>query len=201
MRGTGAIFLAGACALGIAACGGGDRQDANEPEGTYRVEVVSVSFPSRQSIAQSSQLKIRVKNADTKQVPNVAVTVETRPPGANGAPQAFAAAVADPQLADPSRPVWILDKGPAGGDTAYTNTWALGPLAPGSEREFVWRVTAVKPGAYTVDYAVSPGLGGRAKTTAGEGRGSLNVRIDGKPPIARVGEDGKVIREPAGSKQ
>ena len=31
-------------------------------------------------------------------------------------------------LADPERPVWIVDAGPRGGTTAYTNTWALGPL-------------------------------------------------------------------------
>ena len=188
-----------ALAAGIAGCGGGERQDANEKAGSYKVEVVSASFPSKQSIADATHMKIRVRNADTKMAPNVAVTLETTVKGqSGGAPQAFSADVQDANLADPSRPIWIVDQGPSGGDTAYTNTWALGPLKAGETRTFDWKVTAVKPGDYTVAYAVSPGLNGKAKADGGN-TGRFKVVIDDTPPDARVGNDGQVIREPASS--
>ena len=144
-------------------------------------------------------MKITVRTADTKTLPNVAVTVATQPGKSGGAAQAFASDVADPTVSDPSRPIWIVDRGPNGGDTAYTNTWALGPLKPNQSKEFEWKVTAVKPGDYTIDYSVSPGLNGKAKPAAGGTvEGSFKVTVDDTPPDARVGDDGEVIREPAG---
>jgi hypothetical protein len=184
-----------AAAVGVAGCGGAPRQDADEPSGTFRVEVVSASFPSKQSIADANQLKIRVRNADDKALPNVAVTLETKVEGQPGsAPSAFTSDVNDPRLADRSRPIWIVDKSPAGGDTAYVNTWALGRLAAGAEKTFTWDVTAVKPGSYTIDYAVSPGLTGKGKPAAGAGTGTLRVRIDERPPDASVDAAGNVVR-------
>jgi hypothetical protein len=184
------------CALLLAACGGrGERQDAKEPEGTFKVEVTDASFPSAQSIAEAAELKIAVHNADTKTVPNVAVTIQTKAKDSGGAAQAFAQDTGDSSLADPSRPVWILDEGPKGGDTAYTNTWALGALKAGETRNFEWKVTAVKAGTFDIDYAVFPGLNGKAKPAGGAGAGSFHVVIDDEPPAARVDDDGEVIRE------
>jgi len=51
------------------------RQDANEPSGRFKLEVIGHDFPTRQSLAKSSTLQLRVRNADTKTVPNVAVTI------------------------------------------------------------------------------------------------------------------------------
>ena len=201
MRGASraSVLAVGCVALGLAACGGGgERQDADEPEGTFRLEVTQAAFPEEQSIAQRSTLTIGVRNTDTKTVPNVAVTLETAPPKPGGAPGAFAQAREEPGLADPSRPVWILDKGPEGGETAYTNTWALGPLEPGEAKTFSWRVTAVQAGDYVVDYAVAPGLDGKAKLANANGGGSFDVSIDDTPPDARVGENGEVIRSKPG---
>ena len=50
----GAIALAGLIAV-TTGCGG-ERQDEDEPEGEFPVEVVSASFPERQRLAQSSNL-------------------------------------------------------------------------------------------------------------------------------------------------
>ena len=176
-------------------CGGGARQDANEKKGNYRLEVSSASFPEQQRIAQSSTLAIRVRNADSKTAPNVAVTVETdgaRPGESSGS---FSQRVDDPRLSDASRPVWIVDTGPQGGDSAATNTWALGSLKPGQAKTFEWKVTAVQAGNYTINYRISPGLVGRARLTGGgRTKGSFRVSIDDKPVPARVGEDGEVIR-------
>jgi hypothetical protein len=199
MRGaTRAWALAAGCiALGLTGCGGGERQDADEPEGQYALEITKAEFPEEQSIAERSTLTIGVRNADTKTVPNVAVTLETAPPKPGGAAGAFAQAREEAGLADPSRPVWILDAGPEGGDTAYTNTWALGPLEAGETRTFMWEVTAVQAGDYTVDYTVAPGLDGKAKLSGTAGSGSFDVTVDDAPPAARVDDDGNVVREKA----
>ena len=203
MRGFQGFLCLGACgvaALGFAGCGGGARQDANEKSGSYDVEIIGASFPAKQSIADTSKMKIRVRNADTKALPNVAVTIETQDKAdTGGAPQAFASDVADTNLSDRSRPIWIVDQGPSGGDTAATNTWALGPLKAGETRTFEWKVTAVKPGDYTIDYSVSPGLAGKAKLKGDRGSGQFKVTIDDQPPDARVGDNGEVIREPSSS--
>jgi len=185
-----------ACALVLGACGGGgERQDADEPEGTFNVEITSASFPEAQSIAESSKLKIAVRNSDSKAIPNVAVTLQTKPKNSSSAPQPFAQDTGDTSLADPSRPVWILDEGPKGGDTAYTNTWALGPLKAGQSRTFEWKVTAVKAGQYQLDYAVFPGLNGKAKPPGDGAKGSFRIVIDDEPPAARVDDNGHVVRE------
>lgn len=182
------------CALAFGACGGGERQDADEPEGEFRVEAVDADFPEEQAIAQTSTLKIRVRNADTKTVPNVAVTVETAPKQAGGAPQAFAQNRDDPRLADPSRPVWILDRGPSGGVTAHTNTWALGAMRPGETKTFKWIVTAVEAGDYTVAWQVAPGLNGKARPAPrGRTSGRFRVTIDETPPEATIAQDGKTV--------
>ncbi len=194
------VVACAAGALGATGCGGGERQDEREPEGAFKVEVVEAKFPAEQSIAERATLSVKVRNADAKTVPNVAVTVKTRSRRPGGAPSAFGQAVDDTRLADSERPIWIVDRGPKGGDSAYTNTWALGALRPGQTRTFEWRLTAVKSGAYTIDYEVSPGLNGKARLASGtEGGGSLKVMIDDKPSDARVGENGEVIRSKAGA--
>lgn len=180
----------------IAGCGGGQRQDANEEEGSYRVEVTSASFPSEQRLAGRASMKVEVRNVDSKAVPNVAMTVKTgaRTPG--GAPSAFGQSVDDPRLAQDERPVWIVDRGPTGGQTAYTNTWALGRLAPGQTKTFEWQVTPVQPGRYTVSYEVAPGLAGRARLASGsKASGRFRVAIDDAPQDASVGANGEVVRK------
>ena len=88
-----------ACALGLGACGGGERQDENEPEGDFKVEVVKAEFPSKQKLAKRSNLVITVKNAESsKSIPNIAVTV-----------RGFDVKLDNDQLADPKRPVFVIN--------------------------------------------------------------------------------------------
>ena len=191
----GRTLIGCACLAALTGCGGGKRQDAAEPSGNFKVQIVDASFPAKQSIADATTMKITVKNADTKPLPNVAVTVQTEPGKTGGAAQAFSSDIQDPDVADPSRPIWIVDKGPVGGDTAYTNTWALGPLKPNETKAFEWHVTAVKPGHYKIDYSVSPGLNGKAKIASGQlTKGSFDVDISDKPPNAYVDDNGNVVR-------
>ena len=179
----------------VAGCGSGPRQDADEPSGSYKLEVAAAKFPASQSIAQDSLMIVTVRNHDTKAAPNVAVTVETAPSKAGQGTVAFGQRVDDSRLSDNERPVWVVNEGPPGGDSAATNTWALGRLGPDETKTFTWKVTAVEPGSYTLRYRISPGLAGKAKLAEG-GRtdGLFKVRIDDKPVPARVNDKGQVVR-------
>jgi hypothetical protein len=173
--------------LAVAGCGGGQRQDADEPSGTFRVDVVRASFPTKQRLAKSERMVITIRNSGSKTVPDLAVTVSS-----------FASRSEQAGLADPSRAVWIVDDGPRGGDTAYVNTWALGSLGPGKIRRFVWRVTAVQPGTHTVKWQVAAGLNGKAKAAMNGNRapeGTFTVDVSDRPAQSRVDPaTGKVVR-------
>jgi hypothetical protein len=199
-RGIARCGVAGALAISLAApgCGGDKRTDANERKGDYTLEIVKAEFPRSQRLADKSRFEITVRNADNKTLPNVAVTIEP----AAGAQPAQAFGQADPQqgLADPSRPLWIVDSGPVGGTTAYTNTWALGPLRPGEEKTFTWNVTAVKAGQHTIRYRIAAGLSGKAKARLAGGQapeGSFTVDVSGRPADTRVDDSGRVVTNPS----
>ena len=181
-----AVIAALACGLIAAGCGGGGtRQDADEPSGTYKIRVIQAKFPDHQSLAKRSTMRITVKNVDSKTIPNVAVTVKS-----------FDQTKNDPTLADPRRPQFIVNKGPAGGDTAYVGTSALGPLKPGETKTFTWDVTAVVAGKYSLKYAIAAGLDGKAKAIlAGGGtpKGEFTGRISNKAPNTKVADDGKTV--------
>ena len=183
-RGT---ALGALLALGVAGCGGGARQDANEPSGTFPVTVVHATFPTAQHIAAQTRLRIAVRNSGTQAIPNLAVTV-----------RGFTRRDTQPGLADPNKPVWIVDRGPVGGDTAYVGTWALGSVRPGATKTFVWRVTPIVPGRYDVSYQIAAGLNGKAKARLSGGgvpAGSFRVIVSAKPPQAHVDPNtGAVIR-------
>ena len=185
MRRT-AAPVAALAVLGSAACGGGARQDAAEPARTYRVAIVRSSFPVRQRLAAPARLVVEVRNTGTATVPNVAVTVDS-----------FSARSDRSDLADAQRPVWVIDRPPAGSTTAYTNTWALGPMSAGETKQFVWRVTPVQTGTHRVRFRVAAGLAGRAKAVLAGNRipeREVTVRISSRPARARVDpETGAVV--------
>jgi hypothetical protein len=188
------------CLLAVAGCGGGERQDENEREGNFPVEVVEAKFPESQKLAKSSDLVVTVRNAGDDTIPNIAMTV-------NG----FDQRKTDPDLADPNRPVFALngvqveiagfpeakDAAPRGCDTAYVNTWACGPLRPNQQKTFRWSVTAVQAGEFKVNWRVAAGLDGKADAVAMGGgpppRGSFSGTISDAAPDVRVADDGKTI--------
>lgn len=173
-----ATLLAGGLAT-IAACGGGDKQDKGDPTGTFKVDVPRASFPGKQRLAQESTLEIIVVNRDTRTIPKLAVTVD-----------GFSQRRDEPTLADPNRPIWIINDPPFDADSALTNTWSLGPVAPGQSRTFKWKVTPVRSGTYSVSYTVAAGLYGKAKVvdtaTGGVPTGSFIARVSRKPRPPQV---------------
>ena len=190
-----------AALVAVSGCGGGESQDANETEGTYRLEVADATFPAEQSIAEATTMRIRVRNPEQRTVPNVAVTVETKGAKAGDGVTAFGQKSDDARLADSTRPIWILDEEPKGGTSAYSNTWSLGPLKGGETKTFEWKLTAVEPGSYSLAYRVAPGLDGKARLAAGsKARGIFTVQVADDPVPARVNSKGQVVRgEEAGA--
>ena len=185
-----------------AGCGGAERQDEDEPEGDFAVEVVRASFPEKQKLAKQSQLVITVRNAGRKTIPNIAVTVD-----------GLDIREDNPELADPERPQFVIngaprdiggfpeskEASPLGCDTAYVNTWACGPLRAGKEKTFKWSVTAVKAGDFSVRWRVAAGLDGKAKATGPSGgeapRGSFTGTVSDEAPEVRVADDGVTVVE------
>jgi hypothetical protein len=187
-RGAWAGLATSVVAFAVAGCGGGERQDKNEPSGTFSMNVVKAAFPESQSLAKQEAMTISVKNTDSRAIPDLAVTVDS-----------FSTRSQQAGLADPERPVWIVDQGPTGGTTAYTNTWALGRVPPGATKTFEWKVTPVRAGTYRISYRVAAGLDGKAKARLDGGdpvEGTFTVNVSKKPSQSRVDpESGEVIRD------
>jgi hypothetical protein len=162
-----------ALTLAVGACGGGDPQDENEAEGTFKVDVISATFPGRQRLAEEATLRITVQNKDTETIPNLGVTVD-----------GFYQRREDANLADPSRPIWIVNESPFNSSSALTNTWTTGPLKAGAKRTLEWKVSALRAGTYNPRYRVNAGLDGKAKAESFDGgpaTGSFTVRISREP--------------------
>lgn len=194
------VLLVLLSAVVLAGCGGGARQDADAPSGTFELDVTGATFPAKQHVAGATTLKLEVVNKGDKEVPNLAVVVQTKPTTAGQSSVAFATRSGDTSLQDSARSVWVVDAGPKGGDSAYVDTWAVGPLAPGATKKLEWQVTPVQPGEYTIAWRLAPALVGDVHLDGGRTQGSFDVTISNKPVPAHVGKDGEVVRgEEAGS--
>ena len=132
--------------LVLAACGGGARQDASEPKAIPRFGD-DRDIPSSQRLSEQTHLVLAVRNAGRETIPNIAVTIcnvtcaYPAPAGEGTDAAAFAQDLQMPGLANPSRPVWVVDRppgtcnagcqpgsadgsgSPGGAVTAYSNTW------------------------------------------------------------------------------
>ena len=56
-------LAAAGCALLVAGCGSGSRQDAGESAGTFAMQVLRARFPTAQSIARQASFVLPVRNA------------------------------------------------------------------------------------------------------------------------------------------
>ncbi len=185
---AGAALAAAWSAFAVAGCGGGERRDAGSSDATYTVDIVRAQFPERQHLADKPTFEITVRNAGEATIPSVAVTL-----------RGFSARSGDEAQADARTNVWLVDEPPAGTVTAVEDTWSTGALAAGKQVALRWRLTPVIAGTHKLDYSVSAGLAGSARTRDADGdppRGSITVRVDAKPSFARVDpRTGRVVRE------
>lgn len=210
---TGAALVASGC--GSASKPGSSAGSTTTAAGrSFKVSVPTASFAAKQSLAGKQRFVIAVRNIGDRALPNVAVTICNTTcsyrarRGQGTTVQAFSYAVANaPNLASASRPIWIVQQapGPCGYScrnlgagaavTAYSNTWALGRLAPGHTARFVWTVTPVKAGHFVVAWAVAAALSGHNRAALASGRparGKLAVNVSTEPPQYVVQPNGKV---------
>jgi len=213
------VGLAGAAvALALGGCGGssGDAAGPGAVHGRFPV-AVRVRFAKVQRLAEHTSLVITVRNTGRRALPDVAVTICERScapsarPNRGTAAQAFGYDIpAAANTADPSRPLWIVDRGPGacdfqcnapgggagGGVTADTNTWALGRLAPGRTVRFRWALTPVMAGRHIIAWQVDGNLTGTARAVAPGGglpQGTLTASVESAVPHLRVTASGKVV--------
>ncbi len=131
----------------LAGCGAGTRprraaRGATSPvAATDSVQVTRATFPVTQRLAERTRLIIAVRNAGTRPLPDVAVTITNPAFGTGVAP--FATYMSGSRLASHSRPVWIVDAPPGpcrssctaggagGAPTTDTHTWRWAGWLPG----------------------------------------------------------------------
>ncbi len=203
-----AAALTIALALFLAACGGDEpSSDANEAEGTYRVEVTEADFPAKQQLGQTYLMKLGIRNASDKTIPALTVNVSIK--GKEGQTSTLPFGIHDPQpeLAQPDRPVWVLaehypkfagDPAPGGTEGSNEKTFDFGALKAGKSADAVWKLSAVKPGKYVLLYSIDAGLSGKAKAeTAGGAQpgGSFAVDINSAEYETEVTGSGEVVEK------
>jgi hypothetical protein len=215
------IVTALSASLTLAACGGGARQDAGEPQGKFTVTVLKQAFPPSQTLSQHTHMVLVVRNTGNKPIPGLAVTVcnvtcaygPEVPQGEGTSAQPFASNITQQGAANPSRPIWVIDRppgtctgvagyscangGPGSEVTSNANTWALGnPLKPGHTATFDWALTAVSMGRHTVAWQLAAALGGKAKAVLTDGsipHGSFTVSVSAKPAQQYVNNAGQIV--------
>lgn len=167
--------------------------------------MTEASFPTKQKLGQTALLQLGIRNTGKRTVPGLTVTFTIA--GKRGVNSSLPFAVRDPQpeLASPERPVWVLAGGyprlhgsadPGGTSTSNRRTFNFGELKPGATVRGVWKLSAVRPGKYTVLYRIDAGFGGRAKakTTGGVAPGgSFTTRISEALPETEVTDSGEIV--------
>jgi hypothetical protein len=199
--------LAALLALSIGACGGGSSSDANEAEGKYDVKVTDANFPTEQHLGQTYLLDLGIRNTGDKTIPALTVNVSIK--GKEGAGSSLPFGIRDPQpeLAQPDRPVWVLaahypkfigSSANGGAETSNPKTFDFGPLKKNASADVVWKLSAVKPGTYTVVYAVEAGLSDKTKAKTGGGAapgGSFTGKISSAERNTEVNDSGEVVEK------
>ena len=198
-------------------CGGGntvkgERQDKDEPSGNFPVAVEEAEFPLQQELAETSTMRVVVRNAGDQRIPNINVTVQCTDEkgGQNGS---FDRQIAGQSQADKNRPNFVVDQIPGSArpasrqqldplerSNAYVNTYTLGPLGANRTATFEWKVTAVRAGDFRLCYRVNAGLDNHAKAVPASG--SLPItqewqgNISNAAPKTGVADDGTVTTLP-----
>jgi hypothetical protein len=193
-------------ALSLAACGSSS-SDSNEAEGNYRVKVTDASLPTEQHLGQTYLLNLGVRNTGDKTIPALTVNVSIKGKEGEGSTLPFGIRDPQPELAQPDRPVWVLaahypkfagSSAHGGAETSNPKTFDFGPLKKGASTNVVWKLSAVKPGNYTLVYAVEAGLTDttKAKTDGGAAPGgSFTVKISAAERNTEVNDSGEVVEK------
>jgi hypothetical protein len=196
-------------ALALSACGSSSSADSNEPAGTFHIKVVKAEFPARQQLGETSLMRIGMRNVGHRTLPRPTITVSIGGKEGQASSLPFGYRDPEPGLAQPDRPIWVLASGyprVAGSsargpiEPALKKTFVFDPLKPGRTTEAIWKLSAVRAGAYTVLYEVGADLNSEAKAVTSGGTapgGSFRSRIVTRPPNVEVNGTGEVVEIPA----
>ncbi|MDQ3724638.1 MAG: hypothetical protein M3335_01905 [Actinomycetota bacterium] len=196
----------------LGACGGDDSSsaEAGEPTGTFPVKVTEAGLPATQRLGQTSLLRLGVRNTGDRTIPTLSVTFTIA--GERGENSSLPFGVRDPQpeLAQPDRPVWVLEEGyprlfgspdPGGTTTSSRKTFSFGSLDPGKTVKAVWKLSAVRAGKFTLLYTIDAGLSGKAKAETANGvtpGGSIEAEITERLPETEVTDNGEIVEIQSG---
>lgn len=170
-------------ALGLFLSGcGGARQDTNAPSGTWKVNVLRWKFPPRQPLGTPVNFALRIRNADSREIPQLILTV-----------YGLQTLIYQPGAASTVRPIWLPDDVKFAEVTPYNSKLAksynLGPLAAGATKQYSIPLTPLRRGTHNVGYKLSPDLFGDGKLVfavrGGQAEATRSVVIDPTPTFAR----------------
>jgi hypothetical protein len=198
------LLMTALCAVFLASgCGGDDDgQFANEATGEFPVRIVDAEFKPLQTVANTYNLSIAVRNTGDETIPALNTVIDL--PGM-GSTLAFAYGDKQQGLAMNQRPVWVVEEGwpklagtigRGGATTADKRTFDFGKLRPGATADMIWKLVAVRPGNYRLRYRISAGLGTGTKAVDNSGNvptGMLPVRISDFARLTEVNDKGQVV--------
>lgn len=151
-----ALTVALVLAFAVSGCGGGDRQDADAPTGTWKVTVLDWDFPKLQALGTPQNFVLRVRNDDTRAIPDLVVTIE-----------GLKTFVKQPGGASLVRPIWLTSEVNYANATPYNSPLAqsfnLGPLEPNETSVYTVNLTPLRRGEHEVSYRLAPSLFGDNK--------------------------------------
>jgi hypothetical protein len=184
----------------LAGCGG---SSSDEPSGTREVRVVNAEFPAKQGLGQTTLLQLGVRNESDQTIPGLTFTISVAGKAGEDSTLPFGVRDAQPGLAQPDRPVWVLSEGypklvdsstTAGAEGAALKTYTFGPLKAGEDTEAVWKLSATRKGAYRLLFSV--GATGDVKLETPDGAkpgGSVAATISPEVPDVTVNDKGEVV--------
>lgn len=177
-----AMALALVAALALTACGSEPRQDAGAAEGTWKVTVLDWKFPERQALGTPQDFVLKVRNDDTRKIPQLIVTI--------GGLRTF---VKQPGAAIRVRPIWLTREVDFADITPYNSplqqSFNLGPLEPGATKTYSVVLAPLRRGEHEVTYSLAPDLFGDNKIVNADdetpAKDSRIIAIDPTPEFDR----------------
>lgn len=147
---------------GLLAAGCGGEPSAGGATSPMKVEVERWVFPKRQPLGTPVTMKIVIRNVDTRDMRQLAVTV-----GGLRLP------VNQERAEIRTRPVWIVNESLRGDQTPYdtltSSTFDLGRLAAGESKTFALPLTPLRRGEHQVNYQIDDGVVSRTPVETADG--------------------------------
>ncbi|MBJ7459820.1 MAG: hypothetical protein JHD02_11565 [Thermoleophilaceae bacterium] len=154
------MALVVAVAISVAGCGRSERQDKDAPSGTWTVAVEEWSFPKRQFLGTPTEFVLKIRNTDSRAIPQLIATIE----GLNMRVKQVGAA-------SEIRPIWLTSENNYAQFTAYNaplaSSFNLGLLDPGDTKTYTVTLSPLRRGTHEVGYRLAPSLLGDGKIVEG----------------------------------